>query len=191
MSRSLYILIAALLAGCATAEPDPGLDRSVTRETLLVTTGGGETQGVILTRERLVTRAGIVAPFRAVWNALPDAYADAALPLPDLDTRRSLAAVQNHRAMFRLGEDRLSRFFDCGTGPTGLNADQRRLRLSVYVAVLPEQDGTTPVEIRAEAMAQSTEGSSAPEVACSSSGLLEQRMARSLQLRALQSRSDR
>lgn len=187
MRVPVSMILALATAACAAAEPQAGaLDRSPVRETLLVTMPDGETRGVVMTRERLSTRADIAAPRQSVWNSLPDAYTDAGLPLPALDNAQGLAAVQNHRLMFRLGDDRLSRFFDCGTGPTGLNADQRALRVNVLIAVLREQEGVTPVEIRAEAAAQSTEGASAPVVNCSSSGLLEQRIARSLQLRALQ-----
>jgi hypothetical protein len=188
MNRCLAIPLAVAVPGCAAAERSDGggFDRSPTRETVLFTTPDGETRNLMITRENLVSRATVLAPRRIVWNALPDAFSDVGLPLPGLDSGRGMAGVQSHRILFRLGQERLSRFFDCGMGPTGLNADQRALRVSVFVAVLQELEGATPVEVRAEAVSQSTEGASTQVMSCSSSGVLEQRLTTALQLRTLQ-----
>jgi hypothetical protein len=186
MRRFAAIVLFPAATACASADPEPGLSRAPARETIMVSTAEGQSQGILITRQNYVSRAPIQAPQPAVWRALSAAYADLGLPAPVLDNGRYVAAVQHHRVAFRLGQERLSRFFECGMGPTGLNADQRALRISLHVAVLPESGGVTPVEIRAEAVSQSTEGASTRSLPCSSSGLLEQRLTTALQLRALQ-----
>jgi hypothetical protein len=179
-------MICALASACASAEPDTGLGRAPTRETVLVHTPDGVSHGIMISRENYVSRATIEAPRRQVWGAVPGAYADLGLPAPVMDNARQVAAVQHQRITFRLGQERLSRYFDCGMGPTGLNADQRALRVSVHVVVLQDASGATPVEVKAEAISQSTEGASTQALPCTSSGLLEQRLTMALQLRALQ-----
>jgi hypothetical protein len=181
----------AMLSACAASTPDPRvLHRSTSEENISVTFHDGQSRGTTVTRESLISRAEVAAPRQAVWNALPDAFREVGLQLPALDFAQGIAAVQGHRASARLGNERLSDFFDCGMSPTGLNAEQRRLNISVYVAVLPERDRVTPVELRADATAASNEGASSPTIPCSSSGMLERRLAIALQLYALQRQRD-
>jgi hypothetical protein len=179
--------MAAALSACATSGPDTSLSRPATDMEVNVTyADAADVRGVTIRREALVARAVLDGTRRQVFNAIPDAFADVGLPLPLMDQGRWTGAVQEHRAMGRLGRDRLSRFLECGMGATGPNADTRRIQLSVYVLVQPTRgDSETPVQIRVDAVAHSTEGTAATPMTCSSQGVLEQAIANALQLRAI------
>jgi hypothetical protein len=186
--RSFLIASAIVLpVACASAPPEPTLEGPTGEYNINVVYADADSRGVTITRDSYVSRARIMASRQAAFNALPEAFTDLGLPLPLMDRGRWTVAVQQFRSPRRLGDERLSRYFDCGSTIAGLNADVRRLELSVYALVQPtDEQGTTTVQIRADAVAHTTEGSGAPPITCTSSGLLESRLAKALQLRALQ-----
>jgi hypothetical protein len=185
MRRIITASTAAILSACATAGSDTTLERPATDHNVNVTYVDADSRGITLQRDAYVSRARIVAQRRAVFAAIPDAFTDVGLPLPLMDQPRWTGAVQEHRVSQRLGRDRLSRFFDCGHN-IGANADTRRVLLSVYVLVQPTDDaGGTPIQIRIDAIAQTTEGTGAAPITCTSQGVLEQAIANAMQLRAL------
>lgn len=177
-------VLAAALSACATSGTDTSLNRPATDMDVNVTYADGDSRGVTIRRDAHVSRAVLDATRRQVFDAIPDAFADMGLPLPLMDQGRWTGAVQDHRAVGRLGRDRLSRFFECGVGIAGPNADTRRLQLSVYVLVqATSAEGGTPIQIRADAVAYSMEGTAASPMTCSSHGVLERAIANALQLR--------
>jgi hypothetical protein len=185
--RSMSVLgLAAGAVACGSAPREEAvLDRTVDRQFVAVSYSESDARGVHITRDRQVSRAEIAASRAQVWNAVPDAFTAMGLPLPMLDHARGIAATQNFRTSATLGRDRLSTFFDCGSGPAGRYADLRRLVIEVFVAVPPSTAATTRVELRASAVSHPTEGASGSATECSSLGILEERLARALQLRAL------
>jgi hypothetical protein len=186
MRRIITASTAALMAACATTGTDTTLERPATDHNVNVTYVDADSRGITLQRDAYVSRARIVAPRRAVFAAIPEAFTDVGLPLPLMDQARWTGAVQEHRVSQRLGRDRLSRFFDCGHNIGGANADTRRILLSVYVLVQPTNEaGETPIQIRMDAVAQTTEGTGAAPITCTSQGVLEQAIANAMQLRAL------
>jgi hypothetical protein len=186
--RGVAVLaLAGTAAACGSSPREPGvLERGTDQQYVAVSYSESDSRGVHITRERHVSRAEIAASRERVWNAVPDAFEAVGLPLPVLDRARGIAATQNFRTSGTLGLDRLSTFFDCGSGPAGRYADLRRLVIEVFVAVPPSTAATTRVELRALAVAHATEGASGSATECSSLGILEERLARALQIRALQ-----
>jgi hypothetical protein len=186
MPRFLAATMAMLASACATAGTETSLERPATDYHVNVAHVDANITGITLVRDAYVARGRLPAPRRAVFAAIPEAFADVGLPLPLMDQARWTGAVQEHRVSQRLGRERLSRFFDCGQNIGGANADTRRLLLSVYVLVQPtDAQGETPIQIRVDAVAHTTEGTGAAPITCSSQGVLEQAIATALQLRAI------
>jgi hypothetical protein len=122
------------------------------------------------------------APPADVWKALPVAYADIGLAGgPAIGQQQTFAAVIPSLRR-RLDKIPLSRFLNCGTTPSGaLGADEHLVRLQVTTIVEPQSTGT---RLRTQVLARATsvENSNGAQE-CSSTGVLEQRLAQAVDAR--------
>lgn len=180
-ARSLILGAAVAAVGCASGgAPAP---RATTEQVVTVSARDDlPLASVVITRDEFVSRAELAGPRDEAWRALPAVFEEVGLPRPVTDRATWTAQVRNHPVRRRLGEDRLSRFLDCGRDIGGAYADSYSIRLTVTVE-LREGSGEHAVALtRVDATGQRIDGTGGT-VRCNSYGTLEQRLITVLQLR--------
>ena len=119
----------------------------------------------------------ISAPYGKVFLAAVAAFDELKIPL---DQRDSIHGVVGNLAIRKVGSfagSQLSRWFNCGIGITGANADNFRISLAVALILDPVQ-GSDKTLLRAGAVAgaEDRQGSMKEAVACGSTGGLEAKL---------------
>jgi predicted secreted Zn-dependent protease len=116
------------------------------------------------------------APLERVWAAMPAAYAASDLTINAIDS--SQHAVGNSLTVRgRIGALPASEILDCGTPPTGRNADSVDVALFVTSRLAVNQASGTAVTNTVQAVAHP---SGAAPIACRSRGVLERRLLNAL-----------
>ena len=148
----------------------------------VVSTPANASADVELYRDTRLTAHVVKAPPADVWKALPVAYADLGLAGgPAIGQQQTYAAVLPS-VRRQLNKVPLSRYLDCGTTASGSSgADVHMVRLQVSSIVEPQPSGTR-VRTQVLARATSVENSSGA-MECSSTGVLEQRLAQAIDAR--------
>ena len=174
MYRSLT-LVALLAAACApagtTAEApvSPGESR--------VTTDGSGVD-VHLANNRSAAAVTVPAPPARAWEAVRETYTALGIPMGTSDAQKGTYGNQQFVVRRHLGGTALSRYLQCGQTAAGAPiAETYRITLSVMSAVQPAPGGASHVHTQVGASAQSIEGASSGPVPCSSTGVLETRIA--------------
>lgn len=164
-------------SGGASASPAP-----LESQRTVVSTPASASADVELYRDTRLAAHVVKAPPADVWKALPVAYADIGLAGgPAIGQQQTFAAVVPSLRR-QLNKVALSRYLDCGTTPSGsLGADVHLVRLQVSSIVDPQPAGTR-VRTQVLARATSVENSNGA-LECTSTGLLEQRLAQALDAR--------
>lgn len=186
MQKTLWpVWAATLLAACASGAADGDIRTPSERTISISTPDNAVNADIRMTRDEYLARDALLAPRDAVWAAVADAFEEVGLPAPQLDETRWTASVENHVVRRRLGDQRLSRYLECGSGMTGAYADERRIYMTVTMQL---QEGETAEETtimtRVTAVAEQPSGVSGT-MSCSSRGSLEQTLANALQLEVL------
>jgi hypothetical protein len=109
-----------------------------------------------------------------VWSALPVIYDSLGISVQRLDPTRHTIGNDGFAVRRRLKSTPLSRFLDCGSSQLGPNADDYDVRLAVVTEVHSVEGGTA-VTTSVVASAKPANYAQDPS-ACSSRGLLEQRI---------------
>jgi hypothetical protein len=174
LASTVVILGCASSAGAGAAP--------VEQSRTVVSTPASAGADVELFRDNRLAAHVVKAPPADVWKALPVAYADIGLAGgPAIGQQQTFAAVIPSLRR-RLDKIPLSRFLNCGTTPSGaLGADEHLVRLQVTTIVEPQSTGT---RLRTQVLARATsvENSNGPQE-CSSTGVLEQRLAQAVDAR--------
>ena len=119
------------------------------------------------------TRAAVLFAARAVLE-------DLGVPAAFSDAPRGLLGNAQLVATRRLGRYRLSQIVDCGTNLNGPIADQSRVRMAVMVIVDSLGPSESEYRVALAAGSQSLEGATRPPLACSTTGILEENIAKLL-----------
>jgi hypothetical protein len=77
------------------------------------------------------------APLEAAWRVLPTAFDSAGVQLSLIDPKKHVMANEGFKVRAKLGKERLSTYFECGTTQVGPNADSYELYLTVYTSLEP------------------------------------------------------
>ena len=115
----------------------------------------------------------IAAPIGKTYGAVIAAFDELKIPL---DTRDSLRGIVGNLMLVRtrsMAGSQLSRWFNCGTGLTGPNADSWRMYIAVAAILDRQAADKTQLRIGMVAGAQDMQGNAKEPVACSTSGALE------------------
>jgi len=180
----------AALTGCTSTKQESTIV-PVPREDVVRVQTGDATADVRLQREDFISKAELPAARAAVWEAIPEVYAEVGLPQPLMDRGKWTAAVQNHVVMRLLNKQQVSRFLSCGSGMSGEHADTRRIRLTVRTMLETPSPERTAALTRVEATAYALDGTSTAPAECSSRGLLEQMIREGLRRRLERGGADR
>ena len=121
-------------------------------------------------------RERIDAPAGETFAAVRAVYTDLKIPRDVADsTNRQMGAFRFTRS-YTLGNERLSVYFNCGSGLTGANADSWRVTIAIASYVQRSAEGKTTLGTGVVAQAQDMGGVSKEPVTCGSTGLLESRI---------------
>jgi hypothetical protein len=113
----------------------------------------------------------------SIYVALFKVLGELDIPVEARDRQSGLARNLNVERSRRLGNVPLSRYFDCGRGFAGNNADLYRLTIALSAWVGSASDSTTRLFIASAASGQDPAGSKTGYVMCPSTGQLEERIA--------------
>jgi hypothetical protein len=80
------------------------------------------------------------APMQSVWRVLPLAFDSTGIQLSLIDPKKHVMANEGFKIRQKLGKERLSEYFECGTTQVGPNADSYELYLTVYTYLEPIKD---------------------------------------------------
>ena len=130
-------------------------------------------------RERTYDETNLLVNVDKAWAAMPTVFGELGIDPNIVDTKQHVFgnAGTTHRG--KLGTQRLSRYFDCGTTAGISNADQYDILIRVITQIIPAGGGLAALRSQVEASARSgaTSGSS---IRCASTGALEERIAHML-----------
>ena len=130
-------------------------------------------------RERTYDETNLLVNVDKAWAAMPTVFGELGIDPNIVDTKQHVFgnAGTTHRG--KLGTQRLSRYFDCGTTAGISNADQYDILIRVITQIIPAGGGLAALRSQVEASARSgaTSGSA---IRCASTGALEERIAHML-----------
>lgn len=181
MRSYLVVAVAATLGiGCASSHQGSSVPAATTPQSIYVRTPDGQSLAIAgVSGERKATAAiPIDVPLEKSWQVLPDVYRNLGIKVVAADPASH--TLGNHEAKLtrRLGNERLSSFFDCGKGLDGYpHADEYALTVDLLTQVVKGDGGGTVVRTQALATATPVSGLASDPVQCASTGKLEQRIA--------------
>ncbi len=134
-------------------------------------------------KERIASGGSVAAPIGQVWNVIGTVYRELGIEPTTILSDTYVIGNQSLKIRRSLGGTPLSRYIDCGSGTgVGPNADYYNVELSVMTYLLANGSGGTDIRSVVDATAKPVSLGSNP-VACSSTSLLESRIAKMLQER--------
>jgi hypothetical protein len=169
-----YFLVLALVA-CA--PQTPSTDPEPTQRTIL--TDDRMYQTTVLANARTNVAADKMKTFAAVEQTL----SDLGIETTTMDPTSGRIGNTNFIRSRQLAKTALSRFLDCGSTQTGPRADSYRLYLSLLVTLRPGANNTTDMETAFRGSAQTVEGASLDKIECGSTGVLEERIRKTVLLK--------
>ena len=118
------------------------------------------------------------------WAAVPTVFGELGIEPNVVDTRQHVYgnAGTTHRG--KLGTQRLSRYFDCGTTAGISNADQYDILIRVITQIIPADAGLSALRTQVEATGHAN-ATSGQVVRCATTGALEERIAHMLSEQAV------
>lgn len=124
-----------------------------------------------LTQDASVRQETVAAPSARVWSLMPSVLQDLGVEVRTRDANLAVIGNQEFDAM-KLEGRRPSRYFNCGTTPTGAIADRYQVTAYLIVQLDDPADGGTTVTTVLDAFARQR-GATANSLHCSSRGRLE------------------
>ena len=129
VGRSLVCLLAAGVVGCSSAvTPTQRIESTYIP---------GASGAFNVSGENGSVSATIGAPMQAVWRMLPIAFDSARVPLSLIDPKTHVMGNEGFKIRQKLGNERLSTFFECGTTQIGPNADSYEVYMTVLANLEP------------------------------------------------------
>jgi hypothetical protein len=125
----------------------------------------------------------IAAPAGKTYRAVVAAFEELKIPLATKDSINGMVGNSSIVQSHSLAGSQMSRWFNCGTGMTGPNADNFRLYIAVAALLDKVTADTTRLRIGLVAGSKDMGGNSKEPVACATSGNLEQKLVELIQAR--------
>ena len=186
MRLSATPLLTLALAACASttgtgAPPPPATT------TISMAGGGGDgsmstgTFGVRTTADAGLTRTEVAATPERVFAALKEAYPTIGVQVGTVDDAQRMVGNRRLEISRRLGSSPISRYLRCGETAFGAPAaDQHRVRLNMVSTVRPAAEGSV---VETVVQATATPAGQSNGANCSSTGILEENLAKAVQVR--------
>ena len=131
-----------------------------------------ETETINLTHDVEISRLEIAAGRMRVWNAALESLKALAFPLTESNAATGRLMHWNNDAKHAIAGKQMSRYFDCGNGPTGPRADTYRLSIKVIQAIDSVSANSTRLSTELQAVAR-RDGMSGDALHCNSTGQFE------------------
>ena len=122
----------------------------------------------------------LAASAGAVFFAARQVFFELKIPMPMADSARGYLINGRFIKLRSLAGSPLSTYLNCGAGMTGPNADAYRVTMAIAALVDPKGPTTSRLRLNVFAGAESTEGASKSAIPCASSGVLEDRVLRTI-----------
>jgi hypothetical protein len=167
------VVVVALAACSAAVTP------TTRTESTYVPGGGASGASALLSvsGENGTVSVVIGAPLQSVWRVMPVAFDSSGVQLTLIDPKKHLMANEGFKIRQKLGKERLSTYFECGTTQVGPNADSYELYVTVHSYLEPVKGDTTKTR-----MTVAVSGAAKPlqfsqdYSRCTSKTILERRM---------------
>jgi hypothetical protein len=170
----VLVLACTLLTACASGGSGASTTSSVG--------GGVEVRNMVggrgtldLSTEASVRDSILPASRASVWSALPSVFETLEMDTPTVDAASLMIGNARFRPRRRIGGERPSRYFDCGSGPGGDYADRYQVTLYLMVQLRSAPGGGTMVRTTLDASARPRDVAGG-SVHCGSKGSLERRI---------------
>ena len=119
----------------------------------------------------------------AVFFAARQVFFELKIPTPMADSARGFLINGRFVKLRSLAGSPLSTHLNCGLGMTGPNADTFRVTMAIAALIDATGPNTSRLRLTVLAGAESIEGVSKSAVACASSGVLEERILRTIRVK--------
>jgi hypothetical protein len=176
---TLLPLALATLAACSSSKP---AETAPAPQTVRVVGGASGPIAMGMSASSADARTTTIsAPLADVWRALPAAYQSLNIPLSTVDSTTWVMGNSGFNLRRRLGTVPLVRLIDCGTTQGGPSAETYDIRLTITTRATAVDGGTslaTTIEPMGKPVAFSGE-----YIRCSSTGVLESRLADAVKAR--------
>jgi hypothetical protein len=123
--------------------------------------------------DSMATTVTINGSAGATYRALAQVFTELKIPMDTQDSVRGMIGVASVPRMRTFGNARISRYLNCGSGMTGLNADNWRVYVTALAFVEKADSATTTMRLAMIGGAQDVAGSSTDPVACGTTGVFE------------------
>ena len=123
--------------------------------------------------DSLATRVTINAPRGQTFHAVAQALSELNVPIDTRDSVRGIVGVTSVAMMRRFANAPISRYLNCGSGITGLNADNWRVYITSFAFVDARDSASTELRLAMVGGARDVAGTSTDPVACGSTGAFE------------------
>jgi hypothetical protein len=134
-------------------------------------------------RQRAAIGGTVSAPVEQVWTVIASVYRELGIELTTVLTDTYTLGNESLKIRRSLAGTPLSRYLDCGAGTgIGPNADYYNVQMSIVTQLSPNTSGGTDIRSVVDATATPVSLGSNP-VVCSSTSLLESRIAKMVQER--------
>ena len=111
------------------------------------------------------------------WAAVPAVYGELGIQPSLVDSKQHVFGNAGTTYRRKLGSQRMSHFFECGSTAGISNADDYDLLIRVITQIIPAEGGLSAVRTQAEATGHAT-ATSGQVVRCASTGALEELIAK-------------
>jgi hypothetical protein len=180
MRHFMLLLVLAGTASCASSGSSPQAGIAAPTERIVAI----DAENVYRTTVLPNAKASIpVAPSRA-FEALKAVYEELGIPPGTYDPATGRVGNPNFWKTRKLGDVTISTYLNCGDSLVGAIADNYRIYISLISVVRPDGKGASELETAFSAQARNMEGTAGDRVACGSTGRLEDRIKKSVLLKA-------
>ena len=172
--RAATVAIAIALGACSGAVTPT----QRTESTYIPGGGAGGASALLsVTGENGTISAVMGGPLQSVWRALPLAFDSTGLPLSLIDPKKHVMANEGFKIRQKLGKERLSEYFECGTTQVGPNADSYELYVTVHAYLEPIKEDSSRTRMTVAVSAAAKPLQFAQDYSrCTSKTMLERRM---------------
>lgn len=126
--------------------------------------------------ERTYDETKLLVDVDKAWAAVPTVYGELGIQPGVIDSKQHVYGNAGAKYRTKLGNQRMSKYFDCGATAGMSNADSYDMLIRVLTQIVPADGGLSKLRTQAEATAHANAVSGNP-VRCSSTGALEARIA--------------
>jgi hypothetical protein len=178
--RLVTAAVVIVMVGGACASGQPAIETSPGPVPGVTTSSTGA--AVRLSSDSYAIEDLVAAPVADVWRVLPQAWADATVPLASVNNARRTLESGTFRGPDRIVGKPLSDFIDCGYTMAGPRVRLWQVSINVTGTVQPDSAGAR-MATRVVASARARDGTNSGAVTCSSRGVLERIIAGNVRVR--------